>query len=216
MTTRLGLEAGVVKFQIMSYLATRSHHRILLASLTVSLALHTAIFLTIDWGIAPHPHKPLQPEAFSGLHVVLQSPPLPDIATPQAAPLVLDTSQQNAPPAGPFEDPSSGNITVPLPAPPQYRSGAELDSRPHPSGAVVVPYPATELTELKGSVVIVLYISASGAIDNLELIESNLPETFGQAAIEAFRSAPMQPGEKDGQPVPSRMKIMVDFERLLR
>jgi TonB family protein len=200
----------------MSCLAAVSNHRKLLAALTASLTLHLAILLNIDWWIDRHPQVPIQAAAFSGLKVVLQSAPLTDVASPEAALVVADTSPKNGRDAGPFDEPNGGNMTVPLPAPPQYRSGAELDHRPRPREAVIVPFPATELSELKGSVVVVLYINASGAIDRLELVDSNLPVAFGQAAIEAFRSASMQPGEKDGLPVPSRMKIMVEFERLRR
>ncbi len=93
-----------------------------------------------------------------------------------------------------------------------YLPGRELDERPAPQAPVIIPFP--ESAELQGrhTAILVLYIDADGRVQHVEVDESVLPPDFEKAAIDTFMQATMRPGFKNGQAVPSRMKIEVVYE----
>jgi TonB family protein len=95
---------------------------------------------------------------------------------------------------------------------PEYLPAGTLDSRPRAETPVIIPFPSGYVQKSKMIGILILYISADGQVDRVEVDRSELPPDYEQAAIAAFRQARMQPGIKDGKPTRARMKILVEFE----
>lgn len=101
---------------------------------------------------------------------------------------------------------------LPLFGQPAYFPASELQLRPSPETPVIIPFPEAHLGRQKATAILLLYISAEGVVDRVEVDESELPSEFEHAAIATFLQAKMRPGIKDGKAVPARMKIEVEFE----
>lgn len=101
---------------------------------------------------------------------------------------------------------------LPLNSQPEYFPASELQLRPSPEAPVIIPFPDAPLGKQKATAILLLYISAEGTVDRVEIDESELPVEFENAAIDTFLRAKMRPGIKDGTAVPTRMKIEVEFE----
>ncbi|WP_293777763.1 energy transducer TonB [uncultured Oxalicibacterium sp.] len=95
--------------------------------------------------------------------------------------------------------------------PPDFFSARELDERPYPQQPVVVPYPESALGKPHGSVVLLLHVDARGRVQQVSIVQSDVPSAFEQAAVNAFSEAVMVPGSRHGQAVGAAMKIAVDF-----
>lgn len=93
-----------------------------------------------------------------------------------------------------------------------YFSSSELQIRPSPEEPVIVPFPEAALSMQRGTVTLLVYVSAEGNVVKVEIDKSELPAEFEQAAVNTFMHVKMRPGIKDGNPVPARMKIEVQFE----
>lgn len=93
-----------------------------------------------------------------------------------------------------------------------YFSTSELQERPVPEEPIIIPFPDAPFSGQKMTAILLLYIGADGAVERVEIDQSELPPEFEQAAIDTFIRAKMRPGIKDGKPVPVRMKIEVGFE----
>lgn len=81
-------------------------------------------------------------------------------------------------------------------------------------GAVVVGDFETERTNVlraSGTVVLQLWIDASGRVVQVRLEESALPEPFVEAAQRAFIDAQFTPGELDGAKVATFMRVEVTY-----
>lgn len=92
-----------------------------------------------------------------------------------------------------------------------YTSSNALDVQ-----AVVVQDIAVDPPELAGrtetgAMVRVLLIGASGAVDDVQVESSNLPEVYTQIARRDFLGARFTPGLRNGQPVATAMRIEVIF-----
>ena len=57
-----------------------------------------------------------------------------------------------------------------------------------------------------------VYISAEGAVDRVEVVESRVPEAFRDAAVKAFAQSRWEPGVKGGRKVGSVKQIEVAFQ----
>lgn len=163
------------------------------------------------------------------LRVELLSPMLPrnDLALlPGGEPVAPKPEQAASPAARAASTPVSGTendtavvegrsedgtpqVALPL----VYLSSRELDEGPWAEVPVLIPFPETAWQggHIKG--VLELFISENGSIDRIQVGESTLPEEFERAAIQAFRQVKMRPGMKEGKPVRSVMKILVEFEQ---
>lgn len=101
---------------------------------------------------------------------------------------------------------------LPFIGPPDYYETSQLDTRPAPEEPIIVPFPEMTMHKKKATVILILYISAAGIVERVELDQSDVSAEFEQAAIDTFNQARMRPGIKDKQAVPVRMKIAVEFE----
>ena len=76
---------------------------------------------------------------------------------------------------------------------------------------VMPEYPADIISGARGRVVLRLFISADGTLDNLQVAHAEPRGVFDQAAVDAFARARFTPGKKNGEAVPSLILIEVTF-----
>jgi outer membrane biosynthesis protein TonB len=93
-----------------------------------------------------------------------------------------------------------------------YYHSSELQSHPEPKVPVIIPFPDVALESRKASAILVLFIGADGKVEHIDFDKSDLPAEFEKVAMDTFMKAEMRPGIKDGVPVPSRMRVQVEFE----
>lgn len=92
-----------------------------------------------------------------------------------------------------------------------YFKNSELDAGPKPIGEIIVPLPDNNSDEVRGHVILEIYINALGGVDRVEELYRNVPYEHAQSAIRTFSMALFIPGTKDGNNQPAMMKIQVDF-----
>lgn len=190
----------------------------LLGALALSLALHAGLFAVV--GDRP-------PEAGDGRRTLAASPraaaldvwlgnsaePEKPMETPTANPEpAVGIAELPAPEPAPAALAAHPMVAVPAVEKIEYLPARELDGRPYPVSPIVVPFPDVPLGKHKGRAVLVLFIASDGAIDRAEVKESDLPAELEKVAVDTFLNARMNPGTKNGQAVPSRLKIEVGFE----
>jgi hypothetical protein len=105
-------------------------------------------------------------------------------------------------------DEQAGHYTLPS----FYFPASELDIRPYPEAAVVIPFPDVTLQEDKAEGILVLYIDMDGNVNRIEVQDSTLPPLLEQAAMTSFMQTKMHPGMREGKAVRSQMKVLVEFE----
>ena len=92
-----------------------------------------------------------------------------------------------------------------------YRTG-DLDVKPQITVRVMPVYPETAvLQNIGGRVVIRVFISETGTVDDVEVVKANPPGIFDDSAITAFRSARFIPGMKGHKAVNSMMTLEVTY-----
>lgn len=92
-----------------------------------------------------------------------------------------------------------------------YTPSTLLDVQP-----IVIQDVSSDLPELvglseAGTMVLTLLIGASGAVDDVKVESSDLPEIFVEVARRDFLGARFNPGMRNGQAVPSSLRIEVTF-----
>lgn len=93
-----------------------------------------------------------------------------------------------------------------------YYPTRDLDQRPYPVFPVHIPFPDVPLVKPKVTATLLLYIGEDGRVDRISVEDTELPGELEAAAREAFGSARMHAGMKDGVRVGSLMKVQVEFE----
>jgi TonB family protein len=101
---------------------------------------------------------------------------------------------------------SSSGIAVP----PRYIPAEELDERPLIRTQVQPAFPP-DAPVASGRVVLRLLINEAGAVDEAVAVQSDPPDIFDEAAVDAFASARFTPGRKDGNVVRSSLRIELQF-----
>lgn len=95
----------------------------------------------------------------------------------------------------------------------RYHLGSELTTRPHAQHDIQPQFPTgAEAGSAAGRITLRLYISEAGRVDDLVIERSDLPKAFEESARHAFADASFAPGEIDGAPVKSQMRVQVTFE----
>lgn len=149
--------------------------------------------------------------------VPAQAPPQ---ATPQAAAPAQPAIAQVAPsvpapaaaarPQPAADTAPAAEISQPSPEP-EYLPRSRLTTPPRPVAQVQVPFPP----EVKGlvdlRVQVALFIDSSGTVRRVRLDTGGVPAAFVQAIHDAFLSARFTPGEVESQPVPSMIRLEVEF-----
>lgn len=168
----------------------------------------------------PEP-KPIEPEPLpvAEPEPVIEPEPKPD-PEPEPVPLPTPVPEPAQPPVK--ETPSS-------PEPTQPRKETAESSKT-PQEALPTPVPIFKLTAtarfirkveptypqllknqgISGRVKLAILIDKTGQVRNIEVLESSHPE-FADAAIKAINNSSFQAAESNGQRVPSRLILPVNF-----
>lgn len=92
----------------------------------------------------------------------------------------------------------------------EYIPSKELSIKPSTLEPVVVPFPDGG-EPLAGYVKLQILLSERGEVDSITVIASDLPEKFSEIAMETFMDAHFSPGYLNGEAVPTKLKIQIDF-----
>ena len=88
---------------------------------------------------------------------------------------------------------------------------SDLEKRPEPLSQVAPQYPPElRKAKIEGVVTLVFLLSEQGRVEDARVENSSRPE-FEKPALEAIRKWRFRPGEKDGQPVRTFVRIPMRF-----
>lgn len=97
--------------------------------------------------------------------------------------------------------------------PAKYYRTAELDVKPQIKTRVMPDYPeAANLENTSGEVVVYVFISETGNVDDVTVTRAQPAGIFEEAAAAAFRAARFTPGMRDRKAVKSLVVLEVAFE----
>lgn len=88
----------------------------------------------------------------------------------------------------------------------------QLSIGPKPITAIVLETPAGEVIATRQTGVLSLFIDEEGRVQHIESGEPALSPALQEAARAAFKGAQFEPGQIDGRPVKSRLRIEASFE----
>lgn len=116
-----------------------------------------------------------------------------------------------AQPPRPPQDLPAMDIAPTAPAD-RYYEIKELDTAPAPKHLVEPQYPPSALeAKASGIVQLEMFVDENGEIVALSVLRSTVPGLFDQAAIDAFRDQQFTPGMRNGMPVKTHLKLIVNF-----
>jgi hypothetical protein len=96
--------------------------------------------------------------------------------------------------------------------PDRYLPLAALDLKPLVQREPTALLPNDAAPEQSGTLTLEIFLNASGGIDRIEVISTtppDLPASWRNAAVSGFAGATFSPGWKDGQAVPSRLRLEI-------
>jgi hypothetical protein len=94
----------------------------------------------------------------------------------------------------------------------EYHSRAALSQPPRPRAPVIIDYPYFDGENDRYTGEFDVFIDDTGGVVRVTTATPDLPGILANAVREAFLGARFVPGEIDGQPVRSRMRIEVTFD----
>lgn len=186
----------------------RRGRRRLTAALLASLLLH-AVLLAL---VSTTPGTSGQPgQALPTLQLQLAISPTPAPTSTAVPPL----PSAPTPPLPAAASP----IGTPAPPPPfdpeRYLPLAALDLKPLVQREPTALLPGDAAPGQSGTLILEIFLNASGGIDRITVIETtptDLPASWRNAAISGFAGATFSPGWKDGQAVPSRLRLEISHQ----
>ena len=133
---------------------------------------------------------------------------------PDAAAPGFGHTLNEATPAMPraYETPGSVEAVSTLPRENTYLPRSELTVAPRPIQPVIVASPEEGGTAARRTGILSLFIDESGRVHHIDAEEPRLPPRYEEAARTAFMTAVFTPGEQEGAPVKSRIRIEVVFD----
>ena len=111
----------------------------------------------------------------------------------------------------PALNPATGIDVLPIPAPTFYTTD-QLTKRPQPISDPNLDTPEIAPIFASGTVVLKLWINELGAVVSVDLEQSDLPEEISATAVAAFGKLRFVPGEINGRPVGTMMRIEVTYD----
>jgi TonB family protein len=93
-----------------------------------------------------------------------------------------------------------------------YYTTDQLSRRPQPLAAAELDPEEIKPVVASGKVVLKLWISDAGSVAEVEVESSDLPAMFTRAAVAGFKRLRFTPGERDGRPVGTVIKIEVLYQ----
>lgn len=106
--------------------------------------------------------------------------------------------------------PAAGLNPVPFPRVDYYATN-ELTVRPRALGEAALDPAEIAAIVASGRIVLDLWINDRGAVVNVAVKHSDLPDVFSQVAVRAFQMLPFTPGELNGRKVGVRMQVEVRY-----
>lgn len=100
---------------------------------------------------------------------------------------------------------------LPIPAPTYYTTD-QLTKRPQPTAEAELDTPEIGPVFASGTIILKLWISELGDVISVDVEKTDLPEIFSRTAVAAFRNLRFVPGEINGQPVGTMMRIEVTYD----
>jgi TonB family protein len=100
---------------------------------------------------------------------------------------------------------------LPIPAPTYYTTD-QLTKRPQPTTAAELDAPEIKPILASGTIILKLWISELGDVISVEIEKTDLPELFAKTAVAAFRNLRFVPGEINGRPVGTMMRIEITYD----
>jgi hypothetical protein len=201
-----------------------SNSRRLVACLTISCLLHAALFFmpylgvsTSASGSAVQGGQKLQPprtlnatlalEKQSAFAAAQPSPELAEGGSPADAPAGRTAAEETHPALTRTE----GIGLLPIPAPTYYTTD-QLTKRPRPTAEADLDTPEIRPIFASGTIILKLWINELGDVIAVDVEKTDLPEIFSRTAAAAFRNLRFVPGEINGRPVGSMMRIEVTYD----
>lgn len=92
----------------------------------------------------------------------------------------------------------------------EYLPRRALTRGPTPEQTVFVAYPEG-VPPGRWQLTLTLFIDTHGIVQHVRLAEANVPQALEDAARQAFLQTSYRPGEVEGQPVKSRIRIEIEF-----
>lgn len=89
---------------------------------------------------------------------------------------------------------------------------SSLTAVPYPQRPVLVPYPVFDSDEGHYLTELSLFIDEEGWVQRVDIARQDLPSPLTSAIRQTFMAARFEPGEVDGRPVRSQIRIEVSFE----
>jgi TonB family protein len=182
----------------------------------MSMVVHVAIVFSVSPAAYRHvPASPLTVEirrdttAEAPGQIATRSPPeFP--ASPVIEPPLIQAIPREAPQSATSVRETSVDINVPLD---KYFTTREVDIRAEQINEVNLIYPRRAfVTRTKGKVVLRIFISEQGAIDEVSVLESIPAGVFEEAALTATLALLFRPAVKYGRHVKSQKTIEVIFD----
>lgn len=192
----------------------------LVLAIVLSAAVHTALLLGLGryhLGVGVS-HLPFESSGVLRVRIANLAPdetPAPSQALPAqettpavlSAPTIAGGASQLPAPVAPDKTAAPA-----LPLQETYYRTGDLDVKPQIKVRVMPVYPETAvLQNLRGRVVIRVYINETGTVDDVEVVNANPPGIFDDSAITAFRAARFTPGMKGHKAVKSLMTLEVSY-----
>lgn len=190
------------------------------AALALSSLLHVALILLPFLGqSAAEKHLVLKgkqnpPPVINATLASLGEHKFIDVAMPAAAQSVPDPSAADRPAdaAQPLtQQHAEGAGLLPLPAPVFYTMD-QLSKRPQPLAEANLDPEAIRPIVASGKIILKLWINEFGVVTDAAVEKTDMPGVFSQTAIAAFKGLRFSPGERNGQPVRSLMRVEVTYD----
>jgi TonB family protein len=193
-----------------AYLSNR-----LLAALMASCLLHAAVIAMPYLGASTTVSRPavLKAGGARGFHVRLVHESEPANAAGNSA--AGASAQSQAPRAAeeesrPAAERALGADLLPVPAPAYYTTD-QLTKRPQPTSQPSLLAPELGPAIPSGKMILKLWINERGKVASAEVEKSELPEAISASAAAAFGKLHFEPGQINGRPVGTLMRIEVIY-----
>lgn len=101
--------------------------------------------------------------------------------------------------------------------PSRYFTASEVDHLATPLGDIGLAFPPTRGgIDYYGTLRLELYIDEQGRVDRVDVLESTVPASFRDEAVQRFAVARFEPATRKGRAVKSVKKVEVRFDSPLR
>ncbi|MFY9314462.1 MAG: energy transducer TonB [Burkholderiales bacterium] len=191
--------------ELLSPAATRKR---LAGAIVLSLLLHAGALVMHSPGTGAGAQAVRAAPRALEIRMERGEPPAPKAEVAPAAVSAIPPPPSE--PARPEGRLSRGLDLLPVPADPYFTTD-RLTKQPLATSQPSLFVPRQTARYVSGRVVLKLWINEFGAVDEVEVERSDLPETVSSIAAAAFRKLQFVPGEVDGRPVGVLMRVEIAY-----